>query len=36
MQHLSWTTESKQYFLIQNNVHEDQEKKTYLAEDVKV
>lgn len=36
MQHLSWTMESKQYFLIQNDVCEDQKKKTYLAEDGKI
>lgn len=36
MQHLNQTMESKQYFLIQKAIREDQEKKTYLAGDVRV
>lgn len=36
MPHLNQTMESKQYFLIQNDIREDQEKKTYLAEYVRV
>jgi hypothetical protein len=35
MSHLNQTMESKQHFLIQNDIREDQEKKTYLVEYVR-